>query len=40
MARGGHGTLDNARKSRQDEFYTLLPDIEREISLYPGAFEG
>lgn len=40
MARGGHGTLENARKSRQDEFYTLMPDIEREIAHYPGAFAG
>ncbi len=32
--------LHKAQKSKCDEFYTLLPDIERELQHYPGCFEG
>ena len=30
--------LHKARKARQDEFYTRLEDIEKELQHYPGAF--
>lgn len=32
--------LHNARRARNDEFYTQLPDIERELRHYKGHFEG
>lgn len=31
--------LHKARKARQDEFYTQLCDIEKELQHYPGAFQ-
>ena len=31
--------LHKARKARQDEFYTRLEDIEKELQHYPGAFQ-
>ena len=31
-------SLHKARKARQDEFYTRLEDIEKELQHYPGAF--
>ena len=32
--------LDDARKARLDEFYTQLPDIERELNHYKAHFKG
>lgn len=32
--------LQKARKSKCDEFYTQLCDIERELQYYPHSFEG
>ena len=32
--------LDNARRGRNDEFYTRLEDIENELSHYESHFEG
>ncbi len=32
--------LQKARKSKSDEFYTLLPDIERELQHYTSHFKG
>jgi hypothetical protein len=33
-------TLGNARKAKQDEFYTQLSDIEREARRYKGQMQG
>ena len=33
-------TLSNARKSKNDEFYTLLTDIEKELMHYKEIFVG
>ena len=33
-----NNNLHKARKARQDEFYTRLEDIEKELQHYPGAF--
>lgn len=35
-----NGLLQKARKSKSDEFYTQLCDIERELQYYQGQFEG
>ena len=32
--------LNTAKKSRDDEFYTLLTDIEKELSHYKDLFVG
>src|SRR5680860_259941 len=32
--------LQKAKKSKQDEFYTQLPDIERELRHYKKHFKG
>ena len=32
--------LQKAMKSKSDEFYTQLCDIERELQYYPDSFEG
>src|SRR3989344_4647880 len=32
--------FDNAKKSKKDEFYTQLPDIERELGHYKGHFKN
>jgi hypothetical protein len=34
-----HETLKNASKTKKDEFYTLLSDIERELKNYRGQFK-
>ena len=33
-------TLNSAKKSKNDEFYTQLPDIEREVSRYRSQLKG
>lgn len=41
MARNAtNGLLQKAKKSKSDEFYTQLCDIERELQYYRGQFEG
>ena len=41
MARNAtNGLLQKAKKSKSDEFYTQLCDIERELQYYHGQFEG
>lgn len=41
MAREGSVKyLHKARKSKNDEFYTILSDIEREVRHYKGHFKG
>lgn len=32
--------LDNAKKAKKDEFYTQLPDIEKELKHYEEQFRG
>ena len=32
--------LQKAKKSKSDEFYTQLCDIERELQYYPDCFSG
>ena len=35
-----HSLLDQAKQNKKDEFYTLMPDIERELAHYAGQFRG
>lgn len=35
-----HNLLDRAKINKNDEFYTLYPDIERELQHYSGHFAG
>lgn len=35
-----HALFDQAKQNKNDEFYTLLPDIERELAHYAGHFRG
>jgi hypothetical protein len=35
-----NASLSQANKAKQDEFYTQLPDIEKELSHYRDAFKG
>ena len=35
-----HSLLDQAKQNKNDEFYTLLPDIEHELVHYSGHFKG
>ncbi|AUQ81126.1 adenine-specific methyltransferase EcoRI family protein [Phaeobacter inhibens] len=37
---GSNSLLHAAKKSKNDEFYTQLSDIERELEHYEGQFEG
>ena len=32
--------LDAAKRVKDDEFYTRIEDIEKELAFYPGAFTG
>jgi len=34
------GSLNSAKKNKNDEFYTQLPDIERECNHYITHFHG
>lgn len=38
--RASNTGLGNARKAKKDEFYTQLPDIERELKHYKAHFKG
>ncbi|MBD5325588.1 MAG: adenosine deaminase [Bacteroides sp.] len=38
--KGSNSLLHNAKSSKSDEFYTLMPDIERELAYYRNAFSG
>lgn len=40
MRRSGHNLLNNAKAGKNDEFYTQLVDIERELQYYTPSFEG
>ncbi len=41
MARNANNALlQQAKKNKKDEFYTLLPDIERELEYYTPMFRG
>lgn len=35
-----HDHLSNARKAKQDEFYTLPADVDMELAHYTSSFEG
>ena len=35
-----NSSLGNAQKAKKDEFYTQLPDIERELKHYKAQFKG
>ena len=35
-----NASLGNARNNKEDEFYTQLPDIEKELSHYKEHFRG
>jgi len=35
-----NSTLNSAKKAKNDEFYTQLPDIEREVSRYESQLKG
>lgn len=35
-----NGNLHNAKKAKNDEFYTQYSDIEAELMHYPNAFRG
>jgi hypothetical protein len=39
-AKGTERHLDAARTAKKDEFYTQLPDIERELKHYKAQFKG
>ena len=32
--------LQTAKNDKKDEFYTLLPDIEKELGHYKDCFQG
>lgn len=38
--KAGHSTLGKAKASKNDEFYTQLCDIERELQYYESHFQG
>jgi len=40
MSKTKNKNLHRAKKAKNDEFYTLLPDIEREIKHYKEHFQG
>ena len=40
MAKAGNKQLGRAKKAREDEFYTQLSDIERELRHYEHYFRG
>ena len=35
-----HRHLENAKKAKNDEFYTQLPDIEKELQYYVEHFKN
>jgi hypothetical protein len=40
MSTKSNSNLHRAAKAKNDEFYTLLPDIERELKYYKDQFRG
>lgn len=40
MRRSGHNLLSKAKTGKNDEFYTQMRDIERELQYYTSSFEG
>ena len=36
----GNTNLRNAKRAKNDEFYTRLEDVEAELQHYPNAFRG
>lgn len=40
MSKSGNKSLENAKRVKKDEFYTQLPDIERELRHYERHFKG
>ena len=40
MAKSSNSNLHRAAKVKNDEFYTLLPDIEKELKNYKDKFRG
>lgn len=40
MTSAANSNLASAKKAREDEFYTQLPDIERELKHYRNHFKG
>ncbi len=40
MAKNGNKQLGRARRAKEDEFYTRLEDIERELAHYKAHFKG
>lgn len=40
MRRSGHKLLSKAKTGKNDEFYTQMGDIERELQYYTSLFEG
>lgn len=36
----GNNQLSAAKKAKNDEFYTRMPDIENELRHYVGHFES
>lgn len=40
MAKSSNTNLHRAAKAKNDEFYTLLPDIEKELKHYKDQFRG
>ena len=40
MAKNGNKQLGKAKRAKEDEFYTRLEDIERELSHYKAHFKG
>src|SRR3569623_1525509 len=40
MSKGGNAALSNAKSAKQDEFYTQLVDIEKELKHYRAQLNG
>ncbi|MSV82490.1 MAG: modification methylase, partial [Actinobacteria bacterium] len=40
VTKASNSSLQEAKKAKRDEFYTQLPDIERELRHYKTHFEG
>ena len=40
VSKSGNKSLENAKRQKQDEFYTQLSDIEKEVGHYWQHFNG
>jgi hypothetical protein len=40
MAKANNSNLHGAKRAKNDEFYTQLTDIEKELRHYEGKFKG